>query len=93
MNDTPTQAELILFVEDQLSAARSRAIARAAAADPALAEEIDAIRTDLRFADELRTVGGPDVDPDAERRIFQTLSESVTSNAQSKSHEDQKDRS
>ena len=77
MGNAPTQADLMRFVEGQLPAARARSIERMVAADESLAEEIEAIRADLRLAEELKTIGHSDLDLASEQQIARMLTSSV----------------
>lgn len=77
MRRAPTQAELMRFVEGTLPATRAWEIERAVAADESLAEEVEAIRADLRLAEELKLVGRTDPDAASEQRMTRMLTSSV----------------
>lgn len=84
MGNTPTQAELMQFVEGALCSARTRQIERAAAADRTLAKEIDAVRADLQLAEELKAIALSGMDAETERRIARSLTSSVTNSVRNK---------
>lgn len=78
MATSPNGAELLRFVEGDLPAGRARRIGLLAAADPALADEIEQIRADLTLVSGLRDAAGDTESLAAERRIEAALTDSVT---------------
>lgn len=77
MHRAPTQAELMRFVEGVLPTGRAKEIEREVAADESLAQEVEAIRADLRLAEEVKLVGRTDLDAESEQRMTRMLTSSV----------------
>ncbi|GAB4385037.1 MAG: hypothetical protein Kow0022_09540 [Phycisphaerales bacterium] len=85
MTAHPTTAELLRYVEGDLSAARSERIRRMSESDPSLAEAIEQIRADLSLAPQLREAVGDAEALSAEKKIETALINSVTQVKSSKS--------
>lgn len=78
MSDRPNEAELVQFIERELSAKRVRQIEVLIADHPSLAADVDSLRKALAMQDELREAVRNTPGIETERRIENSLVETVT---------------
>ena len=78
MAERPTEAELVRFIEGELSAKRANQIKVMIADHPSIAADVDSLRKALAMQDELREAVRDTPGIETERRIENSLVETVT---------------
>lgn len=77
MSARPNEAELVRYLEGELSARRTKRIETMMADQPLIAEEIESLRRALALENDLRDALCDSPEIETERRIEATLTETV----------------